>query len=262
MKSKRFYIYVHKKLTNGDVFYVGKGTGDRAKSKSGRNRWWWNIANKHGYYHEIIIDNLTSQEADKLEIEKIRFYRENGNICNVANGGDSGLTGIPLSIGHKEKLRNAKIGKKQNPEHAKKSAIAKLGKKQPRDAVEKMVAVKRKKVINSDGEIFSSATEAADVMSKRLGVKASQGNISMCCRGERGWAYGLSWSYNITSKPNPPKLESSQSKRIYCSNGMSFDSVQDAKDWVKSWRGKANNQTLSSCARGDLKTAYGFNWRY
>lgn len=258
-----FYVYIHRRKSDGEIFYVGKGKGGRAKSRSGRNRWWRHIESKHGFYPEIVRDGLTNSEACDLEIREISRLRKNGSsICNVANGGESGLVGIPLTEQHKNKLRMAKTGKRQSPEHARKSATAKVGKKQPRSAVEKMVEGKRKMVINSLGEIYISATHAAKAMAERYGGHPSQGNVSMVCRGERKEAFGLSWSYDITNTPPAPTGVTASMKKIRCSNGMEFKSAQDAKRWVESWRGKANNQPITECARGESKSAYGFTWEY
>lgn len=259
----RFYVYVHRRKTDGSIFYVGKGSGFRASSKSGRNKWWRRIVIKHGYYYEIIKDGMTNEESCSLEIKLISELRRAGeDICNVANGGESGLVGVPMSKEQKELLSKIKTGVKQHPEWAKKSATAKLGKKQPRDAVEKMVAPKRKPVINSNGDIFPSATRAAEWIRETTGKNASQGNISEVCRGGRNEAYGYSWSYNIDTIPLAPTGSTKAMRRIKCSNGMQFKSVSDATEWVKSWRGTANNQTISSCARGESITAYSLNWEY
>ena len=262
-QDRRFYVYLHKRKSDNKIFYVGKGNGSRGRSTSGRNRYWWNVRNKHGIIIEIYKDKLTNQVACELETKLIAELRADGvDLCNIANGGEGGLAGIPLSKEHREKLRGRKLGRRQSPEHARKSAMAKLGKRQPRDAVERMVKNKRKSVINSNGEVFPSASEAARVIGKRLGIKGSQGNISMCCRGERREAYGMAWSYNTKSKPDQPTHITKQMRRIKCSNGMVFDSVQDASRWVAAWRGKANNQSISAAARGESLESYGFKWEY
>ena len=53
-----FYVYVHKKKTNGEVFYVGKGSGKRAWSAFGRNSMWKRTADKYGWLVEIVQDKL------------------------------------------------------------------------------------------------------------------------------------------------------------------------------------------------------------
>lgn len=261
--ERKFYVYLHRRKTDNAIFYVGKGSGCRATSRSGRNKWWRRVEEKHGYYPEIISSGLSNDEACELEIKTISDLRSMGvKICNIANGGESGLVGIPLSEDHRKILRERRLGSKQSPEHARKSAMAKVGKKQPREAVERMVEGKRKMVINSLGEVFGSATAAAVEMAKRYGGYPSQGNVSMACRGDRKEAYGLAWSYDVTKTPPAPTGITASMKRVRCSNGMEFKSSQDAMRWVKSWRGSANNQPITECARGESKSAYGFTWEY
>ncbi len=63
--KNRYYVYLHKDL-DGVVFYVGKGTGDRKDSKSGRTTAWKNIANK-GFTVEVYKNNLSEIDAFLLE---------------------------------------------------------------------------------------------------------------------------------------------------------------------------------------------------
>lgn len=95
-------MYLHRRLSDDKVFYVGKGKGYRATTKSGRNRWWKNTVAKHGFYHEIVFDNLSEEEAYELEISTILemqyFY---GDVnCNIAKGGGgfSGWKHSPSTI--------------------------------------------------------------------------------------------------------------------------------------------------------------------
>lgn len=93
MKSeKRFYVYVHRRKTDGSIFYVGKGTGTRIHSNSSRNRHWHNVNNKHGRTSEIIRSFLTCDEACQLEKEIISEIGID-NLCNKSIGGDSGASG-------------------------------------------------------------------------------------------------------------------------------------------------------------------------
>ena len=61
-----FYVYLHRRKTDNKVFYVGKGTGDRKDSKSGRTTAWKNIANK-GFTVEVYKNNLSEIDAFMLE---------------------------------------------------------------------------------------------------------------------------------------------------------------------------------------------------
>lgn len=87
-----FYVYVHKKKTNGEVFYVGKGSGKRAWSSSGRNELWERTANKYGWFVEIVENNLQDWYAFELERDLISFYGRrdigDGSLTNMSDGGD------------------------------------------------------------------------------------------------------------------------------------------------------------------------------
>lgn len=264
LKQHDFYVYLHKKKTNGEVFYVGKGRGFRVGTTRNRNKWWKATATKHGFFHVFVAKNLTNTMACELEVRTIKSLRAAGfTLCNITDGGEAGMVGVPLSEETKRKLSIALSGRKQSPERARQSAMAKVGKKQPRHAVEITRLSRSKKVINSDGQLFTSACEAARYLREKKGIPASQGNISMACRGERREAYGWSWSYDIKNTPEPPTGLNAQCRKIECSNGMVFVSVAEAKNWVESWRGKANNQPISEAARdGNGKKAYGFTWKY
>ena len=87
-----FYVYVHKKKTNGEVFYVGKGSGKRAWSAFGRNSLWKRTADKYGWLVEIVQDNLQDWYAFELERDLISYYGRrdlgHGNLTNMSDGGD------------------------------------------------------------------------------------------------------------------------------------------------------------------------------
>lgn len=61
--SNNFYIYAHRKLSDNTIFYIGKGSGYRAYSKKSRNKHWMNIVKKHGLNIEIVLINLTEDQA-------------------------------------------------------------------------------------------------------------------------------------------------------------------------------------------------------
>lgn len=187
--EKRFYVYVHRRKTDGRIFYVGKGEGNRAWVIYNRNAWWQRVAVKHGF--EVCIIQRFDNEACAYSFEAaLVCFIGIENLTNLRPGGDGGWL---MTDEQKDKLRLAKLGKKQNPEHAAKSAIAKLGKKVADTS--RMNTDKMRAVMNSDGDVFASASGAAREMSSRLGVNCSQGNISMCARGERNFAYGMKWRY-------------------------------------------------------------------
>lgn len=73
-----YYVYLHKRKDNGVVFYIGRGTKDRAKrGYKKRNKLWQEIFDVSGGFDiEIIKDNLTLKESVELE----NFYLLNPDI--------------------------------------------------------------------------------------------------------------------------------------------------------------------------------------
>lgn len=91
-KEKRFYIYIHRKISNNEPFYIGKGTKYRCLDFNSRTEYWKRTANKHGVYVQIYKNKLTNEEALELEkelISKIGIKK----LTNFSLGGDSGLVG-------------------------------------------------------------------------------------------------------------------------------------------------------------------------
>lgn len=126
-------VYQHKRLDNNTVFYIGIGKDKaRAYSKSGRNKHWHNVVNKVGYSVTILIGEISMEEAWRLEMELISYYGRShlgtGLLVNVTEGGELGYnrlgtwTGKKLSPEHREKLRQAKLGKKR-PKHTEETKL-------------------------------------------------------------------------------------------------------------------------------------------
>jgi hypothetical protein len=95
MISKSTYIYRHIRLDKNEPFYIGIGTDSkyqRAYSKQSRNIFWNRVVSKTDYEVEILLDNLTKDEAKIKEIEFIALYGKKidktGILTNISDGGD------------------------------------------------------------------------------------------------------------------------------------------------------------------------------
>jgi hypothetical protein len=103
-----FYVYLHRKKSDDKIFYVGKGKGNRYRSKSGRNLHWKNTVKKYGYYSNIIQDSLS--EIDSLELEEFLINLIGlENLCNK-NYFNGGKSGFKHTLESKEKMSKAKKG--------------------------------------------------------------------------------------------------------------------------------------------------------
>jgi hypothetical protein len=115
-----YYIYRHIRLDTNQPFYIGKGHKDRAYSTRNRNPHWHNIVKLHGYEVEIILENLTEDQALNKEVEFIKLYRDFGcKLANLTNGGE-GQTGLRHTEQTKQKLSQA--GKGRSPPNKGKKA--------------------------------------------------------------------------------------------------------------------------------------------
>lgn len=116
---------MHTRVDNNEIFYIGIGTKtkedikyntyNRARSKSQRNRFWYNIYNKTLFNTKILFDNITKDESKRKEIRLIKLIgRRNlnlGTLVNLTDGGD-GMVSYKISDITKEKMRINGLGRK------------------------------------------------------------------------------------------------------------------------------------------------------
>ena len=232
-KPKDFYVYLHRRATDGKVFYVGKGRFERAYKNSQRTKHWNNIVSKHGYTVEIYLDGLQEWYAFELEKEMISYYGRE-NLCNMTDGGDgisnpSEETRLKMSQKAKNrgkiseetrlKISNSSKGRVLDEKTRIKMSEARIGIVFSIETIKKMsinssanrheVKIKmsesrkknnhmyQKKVKCNELFIdFESITHACDfLMFSKNKEKVSKSHIGECCSGKRKSAYGYTWSY-------------------------------------------------------------------
>ena len=101
-----YYIYAHTRNDTNQIFYIGKGQGNRAWTKR-RSIYWHNITQKVGYSVEILATFISEQEAFQQEINCIKWL---DNLCNLTLGGE-GCSGLKHSEETKSKIRIWHTGK-------------------------------------------------------------------------------------------------------------------------------------------------------
>lgn len=112
----KYYVYIHLNPITKDVFYVGIGFGNRAWNRwAGRNKFWDNYVNKHGFEVDIIEQNITRKQAEKIEQKLIadlgrRQLDEGGILVNRSLGGESNV-GYKHTDEFKQKLSEDRKGK-------------------------------------------------------------------------------------------------------------------------------------------------------
>ena len=107
-----FYVYKHLHPVTKEIFYVGKGSGNRAYFKHHRNKYWNNkVKCYNGFEVEFIAKDIEEDLAFLVEIEAIDFYRRMGcKLANITSGGE-GASGITHSDETKRKISEKAKGR-------------------------------------------------------------------------------------------------------------------------------------------------------
>lgn len=285
VKPQGYYVYLHKRSSDGSVFYVGKGKHNRAWAKRNYNSHWTNIAKKHGLSVEICQDNMTEDDAFLLEMWLIAKIRHEGyDLCNKTDGGDgvpgTGLVEVYCSNGMRfASMTEATDWVRRNVSD--KASIGSIwsccaGRDKSAygftwsynddcgeyiDPGERRGQLQSKEVHCSNGMSFSSVKSAAEWLRGNGWPKAGGAGISSCCRGVYGTAYGYGWSYTDRGIQyvNPkdvlaPKI----SVAVVRSDGVVFDSVTSAALSVNG----GDKSSVSAVCRGRLNNHAGYGWKY
>ena len=242
-ENREFYVYLHVRLDNMTPFYVGKGHGNRAYNLSrGKGTHHDNICKACGCKVVIIKDNLTENQAFKLENKMIEYYvhtlsyginiegyddydHELPYLTNFTWGGE-GVSGRKHSEEEKQKMSKAKKGKKNSKEHNKNISKAKKGKK-------------------------NSKEHNKNISKSLKGIQFSEEhkqNIGESVSGEKNGMWG---------KPSP-----NRSKVICITTGETFDSIKIAAEKYNIYC-----TSISHCCKGKYKSAGKLNgiklqWKY
>lgn len=165
MTNCKYYIYELLDPITKIPFYVGKGQNNRMyehfnlikNNKKHYNEEMNNILyelklkNLEPIYNKI-EENLTSIEANKYEIEWIKFYGLN-NLCNLTAGGEGGNTLLSEEIRKKHSKGKGFKGKKHSEETKQRMRLAKLGKTyEDRFGIKKAIEIKNKISISTSGD--------------------------------------------------------------------------------------------------------------
>lgn len=67
----KYCVYGHYTKETNELFYIGKGTGNRAWVTSNRSKLWHQVVKAQGFVYKIISDNLNEKSAIELETKLI-----------------------------------------------------------------------------------------------------------------------------------------------------------------------------------------------
>ena len=220
--SKKYYVYIHYKKSDGKPFYVGKGKGKRAYWIHGRSQYWNRVKNKHGLQVEIFKSGLTESESHALEMELIREIGIK-NLCNSTEGGE-GMSGWRPS----EKTRK-KIGDRSR------------GRRHTKEAREKM-SNSRKNVPKSKEHVESQAKSMkGKEFSEEHRKNLSEALKKVKVKPEWGIKSGKARMYPV----------------ICINNGVEYESTRDA-----AYALGVDKSSVSRVCTGKYKHTQGYIFRY
>jgi len=134
------HVYLHRRLDTNAIFYVGIGSKYRTYNKLNRSLFWKRIVNKVGFSIDILYNNLTWEEAAKIEKELILEYGRinigTGILCNLTDGGE-GTLGRIVSEETRLKISKSNIGRKVSKEGIENCRKAHLGNTLTKKSIDK-----------------------------------------------------------------------------------------------------------------------------
>jgi hypothetical protein len=207
-----FYVYMHRRATTGEIFYVGKGHGNRAwETDVGRSRHWKGVVARCGFTVEIVTSGLQEWYALELEVGLIALHGRRdmgqGPLVNFTDGGE-GSTGRVCKQETRDRI-GAKAAARPGPSEETRSRMrkAQIGRTHADTTKQKMSASGRKRssstfghrpkvaVVQSESVVFEGTSVAEQWCQENTNPLADKSNIVKCCRGKINYAYGHTWRY-------------------------------------------------------------------
>lgn len=253
---KKYYVYIWYIDATKEVFYVGKGTGNRVTSMKNRNPYFKNVRNKFKCSYEIVKYFDNEEEAYDYELKLGKEYKAKGQAwCCYVLGKvkkfisketrmkiSAKLKGVKprqkrnLTEEQKNKIRLARLGKKDSELTKKRKSIALIGHKDSDET-------RRKKSLAMTGEnnpMFGKK-QSEEYIRKRM-AKMIGRTMSEETKAKIGLANGKK-----VAKINP---KTNEIENIY--NSVSEASAING----------INTGGIFKCCQGKRKTSGGFKWEY
>lgn len=75
-EDNRFSVYLHRRLDNNNIFYIGSGSKARVDKKTDRSQKWFEIVNTVGFKSEVLIKDLSKKDAREIESLLIEMFKD------------------------------------------------------------------------------------------------------------------------------------------------------------------------------------------
>lgn len=292
------YLYRHIRLDKNEVFYVGIGSDNeyeykRAYNRKDRNRYWKHIIKVTDYEVEIVIDDLTWEQACEKEKEFIKLYGrkdlKTGTLVNLTDGGD-GMFNPAEEIREKIREGNKKNAGKNHPnygKHRSEETKRKIGDKSKLRCGDKHYNYGKHLSEETKKKIADANRKRAGENHPLRGKPLSEEHKNKISEKKKGKKIG---GMKKGHKMTPEQIEKHRQKllgkkyteehRRKISERLNVDGVMPTKEVqqidqktnqvlnvFKSITEAAkitdsNRSKISACCKGKRKTTGGFKWKY
>lgn len=256
-EDKKFYVYIWFLTDTNEVFYVGKGSGNRVTSMKDRNRHFRNIRRKCKCDYKIVKYFNNEEEAYEFEMQLGMEYKARGQAwcCYVL-----GKTNKFISSETKNKISKSLKG----------NTPWNKGRKMPSDLRHKLSAAKK-------GSHQSEETKRRRSLSLR-GHKVSESTrnkMFLSHIGEKNPMFGKKLSKKTIekriSKMIGHEVSESTRRKIGISNGKPVAMIDiHTNEVLKTYNSASeaarenglHNSKICAVCNGLRKTSGGFGWKY
>lgn len=225
-----FYVYAWFIKETNEIFYIGKGRGNRYKTTHNRNKFFKDIYNTHDCDVTILLEGLFEKEAFYYERVAISYIRNNTNnrLTNQTEGGEGASGYVP------------------SEETKRKMSISSKEKWNDESFREKIIKIRS----DPDG-VYKS--------------KEFREKISKLVTGCNNPNYGHYWSdeqkehLSKLKKGKNTRSSNWNSKKIIClETGQVFECIEDAAEYYKIHC----SSSVSIALKEENRTAGGLHWQF
>ena len=245
------FVYRHIRLDTNQPFYIGIGKDERyyfrATKKSQRNIHWKRIVAKTDYRVEILMDDITYDEAKEKEIEFIKLYGRinlsNGPLCNMTDGGEGNL-GYVATEETRKKLSNS---------------ISEWTKNRVRSEKEIESLSQRMKAFQNDPYFIRKKNEGLRNSEKLKAYYISRRGVP-----------GVKHTKETKLKMSLARIGKKVAKEFVDKRSKKITQKTLSGEFIKIWDSARQIQrelglsqgNISRCCNGEYKKANGYKWEY
>ena len=230
-----FYVYEWYIKETNEIFYVGKGSGQRYKVTYNRNKLFNEIIQKHNCDSRIIKYFQNEKDAFQYQAERIDELKKQGLCkCNIHSGGAGGSSAYWT-----EKLRQEYSINNPIKDPVQKKRMSQQNPMKNKEIAQRVADKKSKKIIINEIEYKS-------IQAVKEHYHVSYDVVIKWCRDGVN-SYGESCRYANLKQATINKKHNSNAKPIIV-DGIKYNSCKEAAEKLK-----IGKSTLYSYLRGEVK---------